>query len=221
MYDDDDIQRLYNEKYFSNRSRFPMWQRRAEFIIEKFHPKTVLDVGCAYGELVKALNDKGVNAYGIEGADYAISKCHSSIKSKLFKVNLNSDPFPFEDKTFDVVGSFYSVEHIHNIDFFANELFRTLKDEGSAWFLTPNKGEEGRSLMDVFTNTFENWKKIFEKHNFQVTEFSPHEMMALKGKLGKFKFYRLPKTVQNTIKKVAYDYSNKKMNDTSFLLTKN
>ena len=75
--------------------------------------------------------------------------------------------------------------------------------------------------MDVFTNTFENWKKIFEKHNFQVTEFSPHEMMALKGKLGKFKFYRLPKTVQNTIKKVAYDYSNKKMNDTSFLLTKN
>lgn len=221
VYDDDDIQRLYNEKYFSNRARFSMWQRRAEFIIEKFHPKTVLDVGCAYGELVKALNDKGVNAYGIEGADYAISKCHSSIKSKLFKVNLNSDPFPFEDKTFDVVGSFYSVEHIHNIDFFANELFRTLKDEGSAWFLTPNKGEEGRSLMDVFTNTFENWKKIFEKHNFQVTEFSPHEMMALKGKLGKFKFYRLPKTVQNTIKKVAYDYSNKKMNDTSFLLTKN
>ena len=30
-----------------------------------------------------------------------------------------------------------------------------LKDEGSAWFLTPNKGEEGRSLMDVFTNTFD------------------------------------------------------------------
>ena len=221
VYDDDDIQRLYNEKYFSNRARFPMWQRRAEFIIEKFHPKTVLDVGCAYGELVKALNDKGVNAYGIEGADYAISKCHSSIKSKLFKVNLNSDPFPFEDKTFDVVGSFYSVEHIHSIDFFANELFRTLKDDGSAWFLTPNEGEEGRSIVDVFTNTFEDWKKIFEKHNFRVTEFSPHEMMALKGKLGKFKFYRLPKTVQNTIKKVAYDYSNKKMNDTSFLLTKN
>ena len=221
MYDDDDIQRLYNEKYFSKRSRFPMWQRRAEFIIEKFHPETVLDIGCAYGELVKALNDKGVNAYGIEGADYAISKCHSSIKSKLFKVNLNSDPFPFEDKTFDVVGSFYSVEHIHSIDFFANELFRTLKDDGSAWFLTPNEGEEGRSIVDVFTNTFEDWKKIFEKHNFRVTEFSPHEMMALKGKLGKFKFYRLPKTVQNTIKKVAYDYSNKKMNDTSFILTKN
>ena len=221
VYDDDDIQRLYNEKYFSTRSRFPMWERRAEFIIEKFHPKTVLDVGCAYGELVKALNDKGVNAYGIEGADYAISKCHSSIKSKLFKVNLNSDPFPFEDKTFDVVGSFYSVEHIHSIDFFANELFRTLKDDGSAWFLTPNEGEEGRSIVDVFTNTFEDWKKIFEKHNFRVTEFSPHEMMALKGKLGKFKFYRLPKTLQNTIKKVAYDYSNKKMNDTSFILTKN
>ena len=56
IYDDKDLQRLYNENYFSDRSRPPMWQRRAEFIQEKFNPKTALDVGCAYGELVKSLN---------------------------------------------------------------------------------------------------------------------------------------------------------------------
>ena len=221
VYDDKDLERLYDEKYFSTRSRLSMWIRRAEFIIEKFHPKTVLDVGCAYGELVKGLNDMGVEAYGIDGSEYAISNGDPTIRSKLFKVNLNSDRFPFEDKTFDVIGSFYSVEHIHGIDFFAKELWRTLKDNGCVWFLTPNEGLEGRNETDVFTNKFDDWKKIFEKHNFQVTEFSPHEMMALKGKLGKFKFYRLPKTLQNAIKKVAYDYSNKKMNDTSFILTKN
>ena len=75
--------------------------------------------------------------------------------------------------------------------------------------------------MDVFTNTFEDWKEIFEKSNFKVTKFSPHEMMALKGKLGKYQFYKLPKPIQNTIKRVAYDYSNKKMNDTSFIVEKN
>lgn len=220
IYDDEDLQKLYDEEYFSTRSRPPMWIRRAEFIIEKFHPKTVLDIGCAYGELVKGLSDLGVESYGVDGSEYAINNSHSSIKSKLFKVNLNSDVLPFEDKIFDVVGSFYSVEHIHDIDFFGKELHRVLKDDGIAWFLTPNEGLEGRNDTDVFTNTFENWKEIFEKNNFQVTKFSPHEMMALKGKLGKFKFYTLPKSLQNIIKRIAYDYSNKKMNDTSFILTK-
>jgi len=220
-YDDKDLQRIYDEKYFSTRSRPPMWIRRAEFIIEKFHPKIVLDVGCAYGELVKGLDDMGVEAYGIDGSEYAINNSDPSIRSKLFKVNLNSDRFPFEDKTFDVIGSFYSVEHIHDIDFFAKELQRTLNDDGIAWFLTPNEGLEGRNETDVFTNKFEEWKKIFEQRNFKVTKFSPHEMMALRGKLGKFKFYSLPKSLQNIIKRIAYDYSNRKMKDTSFILTKN
>lgn len=220
VYDDKDLQRLYDEKYFANRSRPPMWIRRAEFILEKFNPKSFLDIGCAYGELVKGLNDLGVNAYGVDGSEYAINNSVSSIRSKLFKVNLNSDKFPFNDKKFDVIGSFYSVEHIHDIDFFSHELYRTLKDNGIAWFLTPDEGEEGRSEVDVFTNKFDDWKKIFEDRNFKVTKFNPHEMMALKGKLGKFKFYTWPKPLQNIIKQIAYDYSNKKMNDTSFILTK-
>lgn len=220
MYDDKDLQRLYDKEYFSTRSRPPMWIRRAEFIVEKFHPTTVLDVGCAYGELVKWLTDIGIEAYGIDGSEYAINNSDPSIKSKLFKVNLNSDKIPFENKTFDVVGSFYSVEHIHDIDFFAKELQRILKDDGIAWFLTPNEGLEGRNETDVYTNTFEEWRKIFESRNFKVTKFSPHEMMVLRGKLGKFKFYSWPKSLQNIIKRIAYDYSNRKMKDTSFILTK-
>ncbi len=221
MYQDDDLQRLYDETYFSTRSRPPMWQRRAEFIVEKFKPKTALDVGCSYGELVKSLSELGVEAYGIDGSDYAISQAHPSVKDKLFKVNFNSDKFPFDDKKFDFIGGFYSVEHVHNIEFFSNELKRTLQNDGKIWFLTPNEGVEGRNETDVFTNTFNEWKKIFGNFGFNVNEFSPHEMMALKGKLRKYQFYKFPKPIQNIIKKVAYDYSNRKMKDTSFIMTKN
>ena len=76
-YDDEDLQRLYDKTYFSTRSRPPMWIRRAEYIHEKFHPKTVLDVGCAYGELVKALVDLGIEAYGVDGSEYAIDNSDS------------------------------------------------------------------------------------------------------------------------------------------------
>ena len=221
MYDDKDLQRLYGEKYFSHRTRPEMWNRRAEFVFEKFKPRTALDVGCASGEFVKSMIDIGIDAYGIDGSDFAISKIDNSLKNKIFKVNLNSEPFPFDDKTFDFIGSFYSVEHIQNIEFFINELSRTLKNTGMVWFLTPNIGEKGRTDLDVFTNTFEEWKKIFEKGHFTVTKFSPHEMMALRGQLGKFRFYKLPQTFQNIIKRIAYDYANRKMNDTSFILQKN
>lgn len=220
MYDDDDLQRLYDKKYFSHRTRPEMWNRRAEFVLEKFNPKTALDIGCASGEFVKSMIDVNIDAYGIDGSDFAVSNTNKSIKNKILKVNLNSDPFPFEDNTFDFIGSFYSVEHIHDIEFFAKELFRTLKKSGKAWFLTPNVGEEGRTKVDVFTNTFDNWKTIFENQNFIVTKFSPHEMMALRGKLAAFHFYKLPKTLQNIVKRIAYDYANKTMNDTSFILQK-
>jgi hypothetical protein len=100
------------------------------------------------------------------------------------------------------------------------ELERVLKDTGCAWFLTPNEGIEGRGTHDVFTNKFEDWKKIFENHNFIVTKFNPYQMLELKGRLKKFQLYKFPKSFQKIIKLIAYNYANRKMNDTSFILTK-
>jgi len=222
MYEDKDLQRLYDENYFSTRKRPPMWERRAEFIVEKFNPQTTLDIGCSWGELVKSLNNLNVNTFGIDGSDFAISHVDPTIKHKVFKVNLNNDSFPFDSGTFDLITGFYVIEHIHNMIFFAKELYRTLKSNGTIWFLTPNEGVEGRNDRDVFTNKFDQWKKIFEEYNFSVTKFSPHEMLTLRGKLSKFKFYKLPKPTQNIIKRLAYDFANRlTMKDTSFIMTKN
>ena len=108
------------------------------------------------------------------------------------------------------------------------QIEETVKDKGYKWFDDKNNKGYDVNIVGVrnddtgnqVTNKFDDWKQIFEKHSFKVTKFSPHEMMALRGKLGKFHFYKLPKNFQNMIKRIAYDYSNKKMNDTSFILTK-
>ena len=220
-YDDTDLQRLYDKDYFKNRETTPMWIRRAQFVKEKFHPHTVLDIGCATGKFVYQLNDLGIDAYGIDGSDYALSKVDKKFSNKFHKVNMNSDILPFTDEFFDFIGSFYSVEHIHNIEFFAKEIHRTLKNDGVVWLLTPNVGLKGRNKVDVNTNKFSDWERIFSNYGFNVQQFSPHEMMVLKGKLKKFGLYKLPVSLQNIVKKIAYDFANTiSMKDTSFILTK-
>jgi ubiquinone/menaquinone biosynthesis C-methylase UbiE len=221
MYDDLDLQRIYDKKYFDGRGSEQKWERRAKFIQEKFNPQKMLDVGCSWGQIVYHLHKNGIDAYGIDGSDAALAKADKSIKHKLYKVNLNEDAFPFEDKIFDFITGFYSIEHIHNFEFFTDELKRVLKDDGIAWFLTPDEGEEFRNEKDVFTNKFENWKNFFEKYGFSVTAFDPYEMMELKGKLRKFHLYKLPEPLQKIAKKIAYDVANKvSMKDTSFIVKK-
>lgn len=221
MYEDSDLQRIYNKEYFEGRGLEQKWTRRAKFIVEKFQPKKTLDIGCSWGQLVYHLNENGVDAFGIDGSDAALAEANKSIKDKVHKVNLNTDSFPFDDKTFDFITGFYSIEHIHNFEFFTTELKRILKDEGIAWFLTPNEGEEFRNEKDVFTNKFEDWKKIFEKYGFSVKDFDPYEMMELKGKLSKFRLYKLPTPLQSIVKKIVYDITNRvSMKDSSFLVRK-
>jgi len=57
-------------------------------------------------------------------------KLIKKISNKFHKVNMNSDIFPFIDEFFNFIRSFYSVEHIHNIEFFAKEMHRILKNDG-------------------------------------------------------------------------------------------
>ena len=70
-------------------------------------------------------------------------------------------------------------------------MHRILKNDGLVWFLTLNVGVKGRNKIDVNTNKFLDWKRIFSNYGFNVQEFDLHEMMTLKGTLKKFGFYKL------------------------------
>lgn len=115
---------FYDEDYFdrgcqSGKSNYVdySWERigkevekTADHMIRQFAPIKYLDVGCAKGFLVKALCDHGVNAYGIDASEYAVSQAPEEINDRV-KLGLASD-LPYESNQFDLVTIFDVLEHI-------------------------------------------------------------------------------------------------------------
>lgn len=103
--------------------------------------KTILDVACGTGYGSSLLREAGAHkVYGVdishEAAAYAKNRYqHPDIKF------LQGDcaRLPFENKRFDVVVSFETLEHIVNSDAFVVEVSRVIKDDGIFIVSTPNK----------------------------------------------------------------------------------
>lgn len=80
----------------------------ADAIIRDFHPTSVLDAGCAMGFLVEALVARGVDAYGIDVSEYAISQVHESVAERCVVGSL-TEPLP---RKYDLITCIEVLEHI-------------------------------------------------------------------------------------------------------------
>ncbi len=80
----------------------------ADHIVKQIGPKKVLDAGCAKGFLVEALRDRGVEAYGIDLSEYAISEVRRDIRRNCRVASL-VDPIA---ERFDLIVCIEVLEHI-------------------------------------------------------------------------------------------------------------
>lgn len=92
------------------------WIPVAEDIISHFGLRAgdrVLDVGCAKGFLIKDLMNvcPGLEAYGIDISEYAVTNCEPEISSRIQVGNAKRLPFP--DGSFQAA---ISINTIHNLD---------------------------------------------------------------------------------------------------------
>jgi 2-polyprenyl-3-methyl-5-hydroxy-6-metoxy-1,4-benzoquinol methylase len=108
--------------------------------IEKYlgGPSKILDIGCAYGFLLKCLKVKGHQPYGIDVSEYAVKYA----KEK-FGLNATNQPLreiKFPDNYFDVVTIWDVIEHFTDPKSEILEIHRILKPNGILSIITPDSG---------------------------------------------------------------------------------
>lgn len=154
---------------------YPRFKALATQIKEKFNPATVLDVGCAKGVLVGAFRELGIDAYGVDISDYAISCAPLEIRPYLHRVDLNKDALPFENEKFDLVTCLEIVEYLHNYKLAIQEAHRILKPEGHLHLETSYiRNLEDKIRINIRGKSF--WVREFQNNG--KFKFMPRESVT-------------------------------------------
>lgn len=97
----------------------------------------LLDVGCGDGTFVALVKDKYWQVYGVDISVEALQRAERK-GIKVFRVNLNTEPLPFEPNYFDAVTCLDVIEHVFDPRFLLKEIHRVLKPGGEGFITTPN-----------------------------------------------------------------------------------
>lgn len=106
-------------------------QLLCNYIYENYLKKKgkLLDIGCGKGTHLNAFRRLGINAIGVDRLKEAAADN---------TCNLEKEPLPYKDNTFNFVFTKSVIEHVYNTDNFLEEIYRVLKPGGKAIIMTPD-----------------------------------------------------------------------------------
>jgi SAM-dependent methyltransferase len=84
------------------------FDRIADAIVAHLAPHTVLDAGCGIGLLVRSLRERGVDAWGIDISEYAISQVPDSARGYCSVASVTDEL----QRNFDLIACIEVVEHL-------------------------------------------------------------------------------------------------------------
>lgn len=135
----------------------------------------ILDIGCSHGFFLKICKENGCQINGID-VDPSI------IDGKIVKeCNVETDRFPFDDNTFDVIFSSGLVQHLSKPPTnFMEETYRVLKPGGKFCMVVRNE----KSWINILFSLYDNFrhkstwspmslKQMLEYYKFKVIFMQP------------------------------------------------
>lgn len=97
----------------------------------------LLDVGCGRGAVATLLSDRFDEVHGVDTDEQALAVA-AERGVAVAQVDLDREPLPFEDGSFDAVVSLDVIEHVLDPAVFVRELARVLRPGGNVYLATPN-----------------------------------------------------------------------------------
>ena len=95
---------------------------------EVFEPRNLLDIGAGRGTFIAYARDAGIEAEGFDYSEWALSDegRYPRCKADWLRLHDATEPWPYEDKSFDLVVALDFLEHIYedDIPFVIAEMYR-------------------------------------------------------------------------------------------------
>jgi ubiquinone/menaquinone biosynthesis C-methylase UbiE len=102
------------------------WIRK---LVEKYRPRSLLDLGCGNGYLAKALRGRAPEIYALEPSPVMYAIAEKNLDGGVDLRQGSAEAMPFEDSSFDMVVSLLSFRYMA-WDRALDEIRRVLKDTG-------------------------------------------------------------------------------------------
>lgn len=110
--------------------------------------KMALEIGCAPGEVLKRLSDKGYEAWGVEPSErYLQFICNHAPKAKVIHGFFPQVFTEEQNSIFDCIIGIDVFEHIEEVDVFLSAVKRLLTNGGTAIFMSPIILDDGDGFV--------------------------------------------------------------------------
>ena len=176
------LERLHNiyRKWIRQRQEKLISQWKVSWLAD-VKPGRILDLGCAAGYFLFAMQEKGWEAYGVEISEDAANYAQSKLGIKVFQGTLNEANL--QENFFDVITLWSVLEHLHAPLETLREANRLLKKGGLLIVKVPNiESLESKLFIRLLEGNYVGWHApqhlyhfspatlclIFQRAGFQV-----------------------------------------------------
>ena len=165
------------EKY----TKYP--DQLASYLVTRYNltkGEKILDLGCGRGEYLKGFVRKGLDGYGVDQSAIGTGVCS---EAEIIQSDLENEPLPYEDDSFDVVFAKSVLEHFYYPEKIVQEIHRVLNPGGLALTMVPDWESVYKTFYVDYTHrtpfSLNSLEEIFIIHGFSDVKVEKFRQLPL------------------------------------------